>query len=170
GFELAPGLDDRPGRLAEVVHVVEWIVEAEDVDTALRRAGDEPPREVAPDRARPDEEPASKGERERRRRAALQRADPLPRALDPTANRRVEDAAAGHLEVREPRAVEDLREAEKVGRRHETGERLLAQDANRRVDEARHGETLAWRLSTLSRDDGLHRPYERRTCRPPSLA
>src|SRR5207244_11703314 len=112
--------------------------------------------------------PAANCERERRLRPALQRPDPLPRALDATADRVVEDASAGDLEVGEPRAVEDLRQAKQVGRRHEPGKRLLAQDANRRVDEARHGETLARCLSEPWKDVELHRHYERRTCDPPA--
>ena len=37
GLELAPDCDDRLGRLAQVLDVVQRIVQAEDVDAALRR-------------------------------------------------------------------------------------------------------------------------------------
>ena len=102
-------------------------------------ARDEPPGEVAADRARADEEAAAQRQRERRRRPGLERPDPLPRALDPAADGAVEDAAAGDLEVREAGPVEELGEAQEIRRRHQAGERLLAEDADRRVDEARHG-------------------------------
>ena len=105
---------------------------------------DEAPGEVAADRPRADEEPAAQRERERRRRPRLQRADPLPRALDAAPDGAVEDAAARDLEIGEPGPVEDLGEAQEVRRRHQAGERLLTEDADRRVDEARHeGETLS---------------------------
>ena len=138
GLELAAGADDRLGRLAEVVDVVQRVVQAEDVDAALGRAGDEPPGEVAADRPGADEEPAAEREGERRRGPRLQGADPLPRALDPAADGAVEDAAAGDFEVGETGPVQELGQAEKIRRRHQAGERLLAEDADRRVDEARH--------------------------------
>ena len=103
GVELAVGADDRLGGLLQVLDVVQRVVQAEDVDAALGGAGDEPPREVAVDRPRADEEAAAQGERERRRRARLQRADALPRALDAAAHGGVEDAAARDLEVGETR-------------------------------------------------------------------
>src|SRR5581483_9305674 len=81
-------------------------------------------------------------ERERRRRSRLEGTDPLPRTLDAAPHRVVEHTAAGHLEVGEARAVEKLREPEQVGRRHETRERLLAENADRRVDQARHAPDL----------------------------
>ena len=86
-------------------------------------ARDEPPGEVAADGTRADEEPAANGERERRLRPRLQRADALPRALDAAAHGAVEDAAAGDLEVREARPVEDLGEARRsaVGMRPASG-------------------------------------------------
>ena len=64
--ELAVGRGDRLARLAQVLDVVQRVVEAEDVDPALRRARDEPAREVASDGARADEEAAA----ERHARAA----------------------------------------------------------------------------------------------------
>src|SRR6185437_12680590 len=124
-------------RLAKVVDVVERIVKTEDVDAALRGGRDEPAGEVPAHRPGADEEPATEGEG--RRRARLQRPDPLPRALDPTSDGVVEDASARHLEVREPRSVQELGEPKQLGGRHEAGQRLLAQDADRRVDQARHG-------------------------------
>ena len=92
---------------------------------------------------RADEEAAAERQRERRRRARLQRADALPRALDPAAHGAVEDAAARDLEVREAGAVEELGEAQQIRRRHQARERLLAEDADRRVDEARHDRDLS---------------------------
>src|SRR5581483_12463866 len=97
---------------------------------------------VPADGTRADQEPAAERERERRRRPRLERTDPLPRALDTAAHRVVEHAAARHLEVGEARAVEELREPQEVGGRHQTGERLLAENADRRVDQARHAPDL----------------------------
>ena len=136
--ELAPRVDDRLGGLAEVVDVVQRIVEPEDVDAALGRTGDEAPCEVAPDRARADEEAAAQRQRERRLDPCLERPDPRPRALDPAVDGAVEDAAAGNLEVGEPGGVEHLGEAQDVGGRDQARQRLLAQDADRRVDQTRH--------------------------------
>ena len=71
---------------------------------------------------------------------ALQRADPLPRALDAAPHGRVEDAAARDLEAGEAGAVEHLGEPQQVGGRHPPGERLLREQADGRVDEARHAD------------------------------
>ena len=142
-LELGARADDRLRRLAQVVDVVQRVVQAEHVDPALGRARDEPPREVAADRARPDEEAPAQRQGERRPRASLQRPDALPRALDAAPDGRVEDAAAGDLEVGEAGSVEELCEPQQVGRRHQAGERFLAEHADRRVDEARHGGTLS---------------------------
>ena len=57
----------------------------------------------ARDRPRADEEPAAQRDAERRRRTRVDRADPLPRALDAPPHRRVEDAAARDLEAGEAR-------------------------------------------------------------------
>ena len=138
GLELLAGADDRFGGLTQVVDVVEWIVEAEDVDPALGGARHEPPGEVTADGTRADEEPPAQSQRQWRRRSCFQCADALPRALDASPDRVVEDAAARDLEVREPRPVEDRRQAQDLGGRHPTGERFLAEDADGRVDEARH--------------------------------
>src|SRR5213596_410201 len=100
-LELALGGRDRLARLSQVGDVVERVVEPEDVDAALRRRGDEAPYEVGADRPRADEEPATKGERQRSLRAAADGADPLPRALDAALDREVEAAAAGDLQVGE---------------------------------------------------------------------
>ena len=117
-------------------------MEPEDVDPVLGRRGDEPARKVGVHRPRADEETAAEREPERRRRARLQRADPLPRALDAALDGRVEAAAARDLEVREAGLVEDLGELELVGRRHPPGERLLSEQANGRVGERWHGRDL----------------------------
>ncbi len=138
-LELGARVDDRLGRLTQVVDVVQRVVQAEDVDAALSGARDEPPCEVAADRARANEEASAQGERKRCLRAGLQRPDALPRALDSPPHRVVEDAAARDLQVREARPVEELGEAQQIRRRHQAGKRLLTEDADRRVDEARHG-------------------------------
>ena len=137
-LEVALGRDDRLGRLAEVRHVVQRVVQAEDVDAVLGGGRDEPAREVGVDRARADEEAAAEREPERRLRARLQRADPLPRALEAALDRRVEAAAARDLEVREAGAVEDPGELELGGHRHGARERLLPEQADGRVGEGRH--------------------------------
>ena len=109
--------------------------------------------EVVADRARADEEAAAKRQRERRRRPRLERADALPRALDAAPDGAVEDAAARDLEVGEAGPVEQLGEAEQLGGRHEPGERLLAEDADRRVDEAWHGRGPYRRRADRLRDE-----------------
>ena len=86
GVELAAGGGDRLAGLAQVRDVVQRVVQAEDVDPALGRGGDEAAHEVAADRPRADEEAAAQRHRERRLRARLERADPLPRALDAAAH------------------------------------------------------------------------------------
>ena len=105
--ELAVGRGDRLARLAQVLDVVQRVMQAEDVDPAFRRARDEPAREVASDRARADEEAAAERHAERRLRSRLERPDPLPWALDPAPYRAVEDASAGNLERGEPGTVEE---------------------------------------------------------------
>jgi len=117
-------------------------VQAEDVDPVLRRGRDEAPREIGVDRTRADEESASQREAQRRLHARLERADPLPRALDPALDGGVEAPAPGDLEVREAGAVEDLREPQLLRSRHSARQRLLSEQANRRVRERRHGGTL----------------------------
>ena len=106
--ELASRLADRIGGNAEVVDVVQWIVQAEDVDTARGSREDEAPHELVGHRTRPDEEAPAHRERKRRLHPRLEAADALPGAFDAPAHAGVEDAAAGDLEVGEPRAVEDL--------------------------------------------------------------
>src|SRR5579862_78555 len=138
GIELAPCRVDRLGRLAQVVGVVQGIVQPEHVDAAVGGGLDEAPRELAADRARADEEPAAHGERKRGGRPRLERSDPLPRALHAALHGAVEDTAAGDLEVREARPVEHARELEQRRGRHGACERLLAEHANRRIDELRH--------------------------------
>jgi hypothetical protein len=50
--------------------------------------------------------------------------------------------APGHLQVGEAGPVENLREVEQRGGRDPPGERLLAQQADRRIGEGRHAGTL----------------------------
>ena len=83
GVELALGGGDRLARLAQIRDVVQRVVQAKDVDAALGRGSDEAADEVAADRPGADEEAAAQRERERRLRPRPERADPLPRALDP---------------------------------------------------------------------------------------
>ena len=117
GVEGAAGVRDRRARLAQVGDVVQRVVEPEDLDAVLGRAGDEAPDDVAADGARADEEAPAQRDAERRRHARLDPADALPRALDAPAHGRVEDAAARDLEAGEPGAVEDLGDAEDLRRR-----------------------------------------------------
>ncbi len=86
--ELPARTDDRLPRLTEVGDVVERVVKAEDVDPVLGRAGDEAADDVGRDGLGADEKAAPQGNAERRRGARVDRADPLPRALDPAAHRR----------------------------------------------------------------------------------
>src|SRR5207244_11414048 len=127
GVELAAGRGDRLPRLAQVLDVVQRVVQAEDVDAVFRCARDEPPREIASDRPRADEEAAAERHAERRLRPRLERPDPLPGALDPAAHRAVEDASAGNLERSEPGTVEKRCQVEEVGRRYAPGQGLLAE-------------------------------------------
>jgi hypothetical protein len=105
---------DRLARLTEIRNVVQWILETENIDSALGRAGHEPSSEVAADRPRADQEPASQGHPERRLRPRLERTDPLPGALDSAAHRGVEDATTGDLQVGKAGVVEKLRQPEEI--------------------------------------------------------
>ena len=138
-LELTVGLCDRLARFTEVGDVVQRILEAEDVDPALRRARYETAREVAADRARADQEAPAKRHPERRLRPRFQRADPLPWALDATPHGGVEDTSAGDLEIGEAGAVEKLGQPQQVRCRHAVGKRLLAEQPDRRIDERWHG-------------------------------
>jgi hypothetical protein len=106
--ECASGVRDCGTRLTEIGDVVERIVQAEHLDAVFGSTGDEPADDVARNRARADEEPAPKGDPERRLHTRLAPADPLPRTLDPATNRRVKDTPAGNLEARETRPIQDL--------------------------------------------------------------
>src|SRR5581483_1361176 len=152
-LEVALGGDDRLGGLAEVGDVVERVVEPEDVDPVRGRRGDEAACEVRVDRPRADEEATAEREPERRLDARLERPDPLPRALDTAPDGRVEHAAAGDLEIGEARSVEDLREPELLRRGDAARERLLSEQADRRVREGRH-RTGAYRCVTNASPGG----------------
>ena len=93
GVERPTRGGDRRPRLAEVRHVVQRVVEPEDLDPVLGRGRDEAPDDVGADRAGADEEATPQSDPERRRDARLDRTDALPRALHPTAHEGVEDAA-----------------------------------------------------------------------------
>ena len=138
GVELASGGDHRLGGDAQVPGIVQGIVEAEDVDPARRCAGHEPAHEVVADRPRAHEERAADCQHQRGLRAGLDRPDPLPGALGSAADRGVERASAGDLEVGVAGAVEDVREPQQVGGGHRAGERLLREQADRGVDEPWH--------------------------------
>ena len=140
--ELAAGADDRLAGFAEVRDVVQRVVQAEDVDPVVGRAGDEPPHDVGRDGLRADEEPAAERDAERCRRPGVDRADPLPRALDAAPHGCVEDTAARHLEAGEPGAVEDLGDPEDLAGRDAPGKRLLREQPDGRVEEPRHGGSL----------------------------
>ena len=133
GLEVPLRGDDRLRRLAQVRDVVQRVVEPEDVDAVLGCGGDEAAGEVGVDGPRADEEAAAQREPERRLDARLERADPLPRALDAALDGRVEAAAARDLEVREAGLVEDLGEPKLLGGGNPPRERLLPEQANRRV-------------------------------------
>ena len=137
-LEVALGGDDRLRGLAQVRDVVERVVEPEDVDAVLGGGRDEAAGEVGVDRSGADEEATAQREPERRLDASLERADPLPRALDTPLDGRVETAAARDLEIRETRLVEDLREPQLLRGGNAPRERLLSEQANRRVGERRH--------------------------------
>ncbi len=139
GIELPVGRGDRLARLAEIRDVIQRVVQTEDVDPVLGRAGDETAGEVPADGAGADEEAPAKRHPERSLRARLERADPLPGALDPAPDGCVEHASSGDLERGEPSAVEQLREPQEIGVRHPPGERLLTEQPDGRVDQRRHG-------------------------------
>src|SRR5262249_40762988 len=132
GLELRSRVRNRGGRPAQVRDVVQPVVETEDVDAVRGGGGDEPANEVVVRGARADEKAAAEREAERCRRASLQRADALPRALDAAANGAVEAAASRHLEVGEARAVQDLGDAKLIGGRQSAGAGVLAAEAGRR--------------------------------------
>ena len=136
---------------------------------ATKRRTKSPPTGREPTRKRPRSASASGVST-----ARLERADPLPRALDAAAHRRVEDAPARDLEVGEAGAVEDLRERDELGGRHPARERLLPEQADRRVDELRHrSRSLAPQVAARHRAQRppgvprspLARAYPRGLCR-----
>ena len=163
GLEVALRGDDRLRGLAQVRDVVERVVEPEDVDAVRGGRGDEAAGEVGVDGTRADEEPAAQREPERRLDARLEGANPLPRALDAALDRRVEAASARDLEIGEAGLVEDLRESQLLGGGNPPGERLLPEQANRRVGERRHARSLP-RKTRASRGAFLLEPPGHRPC------
>jgi hypothetical protein len=129
---------DGVGGLAQVLEVVERVVEAEDVDAAPGRARDEALHEVGGDRPRADEEAAAQRHPQRRGAARADRPDALPRALDAAPHGAVEAAAARNLEAGEARLVQLGRQLVQSRRRDAVGERLLREEPDGRVDELRH--------------------------------
>ena len=113
----------------------------------------------------PVEEPAAERQAERRRRARVDRADPLPRALDGEPDGRVEHAAARDLEVREAGRVEDLGDPQHLAGRELAGERILREQANGGVDDLGH---VVWWTLTLSRAEATG--SRRGAARPPAQA
>ena len=136
--ELATGGDDRLTGLAQVRDVVQRIVQAEDIDPVRRRRCDEAAHDIGAHRLRADEEAAAQSDPERRRRARVNRTDPLPRALHPAPHGRIEHAAAGDFEARKPCKVEDRGDPQHLAGRHLAGEWLLREQPNRRVHKLRH--------------------------------
>src|SRR5262249_4733513 len=66
-----------------------------------------------------------------------------PQALDAASDGALEAAATGDLEVREARAVEDLGNPQLLGRREAPSKRLLPEQPDGRVRQARHAGSLA---------------------------
>ncbi len=91
-----------------------------------------------PDGARADEEAAAQRQPERRGRPGLQSPDSLPWALDPSPDRGIEDAAARDLEAGKAGLVEHLGDPEQLSGRDLARQRLLREQADSGVDEARH--------------------------------
>ena len=87
---------------------------------------------------RADEEAAAQRQSERCRRPGLERANALPRALDASPHRRVEHAAARDLEAGEAGLVQHLGDPEQLPGRDLPRERLLREQADSGVDQARH--------------------------------
>ena len=139
--ELLAARVDGVRRLAEVPEVVQRIVQAEDVDAVVGRALDEPPDEVARHGPGADEKPSAERDPEGRGAARAKGPDPLPGTLDAPAHRRVEAAAAGHLERGEPRPVEQVGHLEELRGLHPLGQGLLREEAQARVDQRGHGYT-----------------------------
>src|SRR5919197_705439 len=150
GLELAAGRSDGVGGLAQVRDVVERIVETENVDAVRGRRGDEAADEVLVNRTRADEETPAQGEAERRLHARLERADPLPRALDTAADGALEAAAARDLEIGEAGPIEDLGDAQLLSGGEPARERLLSEQPDGCVRQARH----AWSLAPRRRPGG----------------
>ena len=137
-MELLARGEDRLARLEQVGHVVERIMEPEDVDPVVGRAGDEAAHDVCGHGSGAGQEPAAECQAERRRRACVDRTNPLPRALDREPHGRVEHAAARDLEVREPGRVEDLGDPQHLSGRELAGQRILREQANGGVDDLGH--------------------------------
>ena len=139
GVESTARARDRGSRLTQVGDVVQRVVKAEDPDSVLGRARHEPADDVAAHGARADQEAPAQRDSQRSRDARLDRADPLPRALDATAHRRVEHATARDLEAGESGSVEDLRDAKDFRRGQLPRKGLLREQPDGRVDEPGHG-------------------------------
>ena len=137
-LELAACRRDCVRGLTEVRYVVERIVQPEDVDAVRRGGCNEAADEVVVDGARTDEQTPAQSQPERGLQVRLQRTNAFPRALDSTPYCTVEAAAAGDFQVREARAVEDLRDAQLLRGWDAACERLLSEQAHSRVGERRH--------------------------------
>jgi hypothetical protein len=103
----------------------------------MRRSADD----VRRDGLGADEETAAERNPERRRRARVDRADPLPRALDAPAHRASNTPPPETSRHAKAGAVEDLRDAETspVGIAPQAAP---ARGSERGVDQLRHGTTL----------------------------
>ena len=142
GVELTAGRGDRLGCLAQVRDVVQRVVQTENLDAVLGRRRDETAHEIGPDGPRADEEATAQRQSQRRLRPGLERADPLPRALHSAPHGAVEHAAPRNLQACEARAVEDLGDLEDRSGGNPPGQRLLAEQADRGIDQYRHAGSL----------------------------
>ena len=138
GVKVAPRVRDRSARLAEVRHVVQGIVEPEDLDSVLGSAGDEATDDVTAHGLGAHEKAPAERDPERSRDARLDRTDALPGRLCSTPHCCIEDTPARDLEAGEPRLVEDLRNAQDLGGRQGAREGLLRQEPDGRIDEPGH--------------------------------
>jgi hypothetical protein len=132
------GLAHRRDRTQQVLDVVQRVVQPKDVDAGLRGAEDEAADEIGVRGARTDQERASQRHHQGRRRAGLEGADALPRALDRARDRAGEAAAARDLERGIAGAVEILGQSQDPRGRDTAHERLLREQPDRGVDEAGH--------------------------------
>src|SRR6476660_4863739 len=150
GVQAAARLAHGRGGRLEVLHVVQGVVQPEDLDAALGRAEDEAAHKIVGQRPRADQEPPAQCHLQGRRAAPrLDAADPLPWALGPLLDGGVEAAAAAHLERGEAGLVEDLGHLQHTRGGDGADQRLLGEQADRGVDDAGHAREM-YRASRVS--------------------